>query len=71
VFAPYDLSNVGIFDPTDDTYISGPAHGEGGGAFQGATLTPDGRVVFAPFDSSNVGIISQVLEFAVANGGNK
>ncbi len=57
--------------PTPTAYFSGPAHNEGGNAFRGATLAPDGRVVFAPFDSSNVGITSQVLEFAVANGGNK
>ena len=56
IFAPFDSSNVGIFDPTDDSYTSGPAHGEGGGAFIGATLSPDGRVIFAPFNSSNVGI---------------
>ena len=71
VFAPFDSSNVGIFDPSDGSYTSGPAHGEGGGAFQGATLAPDGRVVFAPSDSENVGIASQLLDFAVANGGNK
>jgi len=38
------------------SYFSGPAHGEGGTAFIGATVLPDGRAVFAPFDSSNVGL---------------
>jgi len=38
------------------SYLSGPSHGEGGGALQGATVLPDGRAVFAPFDSSNVGL---------------
>ena len=71
IFAPTGSSNVGIFDPSSDSYVSGPAHDEGGDAFRGATLAPDGRVVFAPFNSSNVGVVSQVLEFAVANGGNK
>jgi len=71
VFSPLDSLNVGIFDPSDDSYTSGPAHGEGGNAFIGATLAPDGRVVFSPFDSSNVGITSQLLDFAVASGGNK
>jgi len=56
IFAPYNSSNVGIFDPNDGTYTSGPAHGEGSSAFRGATLAPDGRVIFAPYDSSNVGI---------------
>lgn len=57
--------------PTPTAYFSGPAHGEAGNAFIGATLAPDGRVVFAPSASSNVGITSQLLDFAVANGGNK
>ena len=38
-------------------YTSGPAHGEGGSAFQGATTAPDGRVVLAPLNSDNVGIV--------------
>ena len=42
--------------PTPTAYFSGPAHGEAGNAFSGATLAPDGRVVFAPRNSSNVGI---------------
>ena len=37
-------------------YESGPAHGEGGTAFAGATTLQDGRVVFAPNGSPNVGI---------------
>src|SRR6056297_1948890 len=45
-----------IAAPTPTAYFSGPAHGEGGFAFIGATLAPDGRVIFAPFSSSNVGI---------------
>jgi len=38
-------------------YQSGPAHGEGGNAFFGATVAPSGQVILAPFDSSNVGIV--------------
>jgi len=56
VFAPFSSSNVGLFDPSDNTYTSGPAHGEGSNAFIGATVLPDGRAVFAPRDSSNVGL---------------
>ena len=56
IFAPFDSSNVGIFDPSDNSYTSGPAHGEGSNAFRGAALAPDGRVIFAALDSSNVGI---------------
>jgi hypothetical protein len=60
-----------IAAPTPTAYFSGPAHGEGGGAFFGATLAPDGRVVFAPRDSSNVGIVSQLLDIATANSANR
>jgi hypothetical protein len=71
IFAPSDSSNVGIFDPADDSYISGPAHGEGAGAFIGATVSPDGRVIFAPSDSSNVGITAQIPEFSFASSSKR
>ena len=67
---PYDdIGTVAVGDVTDalqnlfsergwadPLYRSGPAHGEDAGAFQGAALAPDGRVILAPSDSSNVGI---------------
>lgn len=56
---------------TPTAYFSGPSHGEGGGAFQGATLSPDGRVIFAPRNSSSVGIVSQLLDIATANTANR
>jgi len=71
ILAPFGSSNVGIFDPSDNSYTSGPAHGEGGNAFMGAALAPDGRVIFAPFDSSNVGITAFNLDYAVGTGGNR
>jgi len=43
-----------IAAPTPTAYFSGPAHGEDGNAFIGATLAPDGRVVFAPLRSRRV-----------------
>ena len=58
VLVPRDSSNVGLFDPSNDSYTSGPAHGEGASAFNGAAPLPDGRVVLAPRDSSNVGLSS-------------
>jgi len=48
-----NFSEKNTYDPI---YTSGPTHGEGGGAFSGATLVPDGRVIFAPSNSGNVGI---------------
>ncbi|MGM0568693.1 MAG: Ig-like domain-containing protein, partial [Elusimicrobiota bacterium] len=38
------------------SYTSGPSHGEGSGAFNGAAKADDGRIIFAPFDSDNIGI---------------
>jgi len=51
-----------VFDPTTDTYTSGPAHGEGSGAFRAATVAPDGRVVFAPHTSSNIGLFDPTTD---------
>ncbi|AFH22279.1 hypothetical protein OSG_eHP20_00220 [environmental Halophage eHP-20] len=51
-----------IAAPTPTAYFSGPAHGEAGNAFFGATLSPDGRVIFAPFGSSNVGIFDPATD---------
>ena len=54
---------VGAFGTeTPTAYFAGPAHGEGGNAFIGATLSPDGRVIFAPTDSSNVGIFDPATD---------
>jgi len=64
----YRLNPNTVQTPT--SYQSGPAHGEGGDAFRGATLSPDGRVVFAPYSSSNVGITAQLLDIATAKQGS-
>ena len=53
------------------SYFSGPAHGEGGNAFRGASILPDGRAVFAPNSSSNVGITSVIPEFANASSSKR
>jgi len=49
-------------------YQSGPAHGEGANAFQGATVAPSGQVILAPRDSSNVGVSSAPPGIALAKG---
>ena len=56
VFSPYSSSEVGLFDPTTDTYTNGAAHGKGANAFTGACTLPDGRVVFAPQGSDAIGL---------------
>ncbi|HMA77590.1 MAG TPA: hypothetical protein VKP88_00425 [Candidatus Paceibacterota bacterium] len=71
ILAPLNSSNVGIFNPSDNSYTSGPAHGEGGNAFIGAALAPDGRVILAPYGSNNVGITAFNLDYAVGTGGNR
>jgi len=63
VFSPSGSGNVGLFDPSDNTYTSGPAHGEStggmfssGGAFGRSLLLPDGRVMFSANQSGSIGL---------------
>ena len=42
------------------TYTAGPAHGEGAGAFIGASLAPNGSIILAPHGSTHVGIYDPV-----------
>lgn len=63
VFCPAGSDNVGVFDPSDNSYTSGPAHGENTGssfsnqgAFFGSCLLPDGRVFFSADQSGNIGL---------------
>ncbi|GAH13604.1 unnamed protein product, partial [marine sediment metagenome] len=39
-----------------DTYTDGSAHGEGGSAFWGGVLAPNGDIILVPWNSDNVGI---------------
>jgi hypothetical protein len=61
---------VGIVDTSGGsvTYQSGPAHGEGGNAFRGATVAPSGQVILAPRDSSNVGVASGPPALSLSKG---
>lgn len=56
VFPPRMADRVGIYDPINDTFTEGPAHGQAKPAYRGATTLYDGRVVFAPYFAENVGI---------------
>jgi len=55
---------------TPTSVFDGPSHGQGGGAFQGATVAPDGRVIFAPNSSSVVGGLATLPAFAFASTSN-
>jgi len=56
VFVPLGSANVGVYDPTTDTYPSGASHGETGPyPFIGGTISQTGDVVFAPYDADNIG----------------
>ena len=45
-----------MFDPSTNTFTSGPSAGSAQGKFFGGVLLPDGRVVFVPRDSATVGL---------------
>jgi len=56
IFAPANSENIGIFNPSDDSYMSAATHGQGDYAFRGAARANDGRIIFAPSNSPYVGI---------------
>jgi streptogramin lyase len=64
VFTPYHGSNIGVFNPTDDSFvlvdIAAKLSTSDQFYFQGAATTRDGRVVFAPYNEDAVGIFDPV-----------
>ena len=57
--APYNWSNIGVFNYRTTSFSWVPiAERNGGTLFQSATLTTDGRIVFTPIGTSNVGIFN-------------
>ena len=60
VFAPSNANGVGVFDPTDDSFILVDISGEFSGmsVLAGTTTAGDGRVVFAPSNADGVGIFA-------------
>ena len=56
VFVPQNSATVGLFDPSTNTFTSGPTVGSGQYKFVGGVLLPDGRVVFVPWISADVGM---------------
>ena len=56
VFVPQNSATVGLFDPSTNTFTSGPTVGSGQYKFVGGVLLPDGRVVFVPENSATVGM---------------
>jgi hypothetical protein len=61
IFIPYNHTNIGIYNISNNTYTNGPAHGLGSAAFVGGTLIEDGRIIMAPYDAASVGIYDPVL----------
>jgi len=56
VMIPYYSDNVGLYDPSTDTFNTGDTHGMGDYAFSGGVLLDDGTVVMIPYNSDNVGL---------------
>ena len=55
-FSPGNADYVGIYNTVSNTFIQGPAHGQGDSAYFGAALMQDGNVCFSPRDADYVGI---------------
>lgn len=51
--APCEASNIGIYDPKNNTFSTGPAHNEGEDAYEGVVSLGD-KIVFIPYDASSV-----------------
>jgi len=53
-------TNIGIYDPANNTLTDGPAHGKGDWAFLGGLLLPNGKVLLVPANQGNIGIYDPV-----------
>ena len=64
VFAPSNANGVGVFDPTDDSFILVDISGEFSGMsiLAGTTTVGDGRVVFAPHFADGVGVFDPAAD---------
>jgi streptogramin lyase len=60
LFNSQNATNLGIFNPTTNTFSTFAAGGAslGANAYQGALVVPDGRVILVSVSSNKVGIIS-------------
>ena len=56
VFVPYNSATIGLYDPSTNTFTSGPGLGPDQSKFAGGVLLPDGRVVFVPRNSATIGL---------------
>ena len=56
VFVPANANTVGLYDPSTNTFTSGPNVGSRHFKFCGGVLLPNGRVVFVPAYSTTVGL---------------
>ena len=47
---------IGLYDPSTNTFTSGPGVGSDPNKFIGEVLVPDGRVVFVPLNPATIGL---------------
>ena len=68
LLTPHQSSTIGIYDPSDNSYTDGPAHGKGGFAFYGSRLMPNGKVMLVPRNSATIGIYDPKLNVSAVMG---
>jgi hypothetical protein len=75
ILVPFNSSNVGLFEPSTQSFSNVASVGTSGANYAGGTLLPDGRVIMAPYNASGVGILNTLTpvsrEFCAAPYFNK
>lgn len=71
VMAPWNIANIGIFNPNTNSYTTVVTTGTGTtiDQYQGCVLSTDGRVIFVPWTATAIGIYNPVTNAWSTVGG--
>lgn len=71
IMAPWNIANIGIFNPATGVYSTVVTSGTGNtiDQYQGCVLSPDGRVIFVPWTATAIGIFNPVTNAWSTVGG--
>jgi hypothetical protein len=58
----FTISDTWWYEYQTNTYSNGASHGRGGGAFHGAVLAPNGKIILVPYQSANIGIYDPITD---------
>ena len=64
LLVPNQSSTIGLYDPANDSFVSGPTVSSGG--YSGAVLCPDGRVVLVPDRAPEIYVFDPSTDDGVA-----